>query len=470
MATEEGSMSEEILSGVQLDAAIDSLFTEDGSVPGYTEATSAADTSTDTVTDQPDATSSDDSVTDTEEPGEVSEPGESDDKTTEPAKEEKPSDQQQQAAADDQMEGAQLRERNGKREYVFTEERGKTVYAGYKIAKEAEAVLGEPLSVDALQQRQNAHEWLQGQKIDLVSPDPAAQSNIFRNLFREAAGAMAAGEIGHDPLETVGEAFLDTLRETAPEHYERAASYVMASEIERLYEKGLEAKNAGNDKLLRAIQNLDYHLTGKYIKDDDLAKRIPDAITRREQELAAREQRIQQSQVQHKQAQWRNWGASTSAAIGENVRTVIDSQIPETVKTAFSSLPNGAQRIENIQNLLDLEIRKSIKADPKWKQHTDILYKQAELAPTEQRRDQIKQEIVQRYAQRARQVMAAKAAQILSAETLSLKQTNAATHNRQKAAAEQKGTTGSGKPPARSIPESAPPGSQSWEEYLEAAF
>lgn len=460
-------MSEEILSGVQLDAAIDSLFTEDGSVAGITEGAPQGQESSDEAVDPVDPAASDTTPADADEPGDVDEPEDPADKPVDPAKEEKPADQQ---AADDQMEGAQLRERNGKREYVFTEERGKTVYAGYKMAREAENVLGEPLSVEALQQRQNAHEWMQGQKIDLVSPDPAAQSNIFRNLFREAAGALAAGEIGHDPLETVGEAFLDTLRETAPEHYERAASYVMASEIERLYEKGLEAKNAGNDKLLRAIQNLDYHLTGKYIKDDDLAKRVPDAITRREQDLAAREQRIQQSQAQHKQAQWRNWEASTSSSIGENVRTVIDSQIPETVKTAFANLPNGSQRIENIQNLLDLEIRKSIKADPKWKQQTANLYKQAELAPTEQRREQVKQEIVQRYAQRARQVMAAKAAQILSAETLSLAKTNAATHNRQKAAAEQKGITGSGKPPVRSIPESAPPGSQSWEEYLDATI
>ena len=314
--------------------------------------------------------------------------------------------------------------------------------------------------------RQNAHEWLETQKIEFVSPDPADQANVFQNMFREAAQALAAGEIGHDPLETVGEAFLTTLRETAPEHYERAERVVLSGVLDKLYQAAAESKN---EKLLRTVQNLDHHFNGTYVKDADLAQRVPDALTRREQDIAKREAQIQQHSQRAAQRQWVTWHNGTKSAIGESVKTVIAQQIPDPIRQAFEKMPNGTQRISNIQQLLDLEVKKAIQGDQNWRQQNANLFKRAEMAPSEQSRQAIKQQIVQRYEQRARQVLAAKAKQILDAETLSLKQANAATHQRQKAAAEQKGAVGGSRPPARSIPGSASEAG-TWEDFVEAVF
>ena len=448
-------MSEETFSGAMPDSMVDELFAD---VPtGDT-----ADTSTETPADGDNADTGDvtDSAPDLDAPASPEAPEESDAEPPLP-EEAKPTPE-----ATDTPEGATMRERNGKKEYVFPEERGKTVYAGYKLAQEAESLLGEPLTREALQARQNAHEWLETQKIEFVSPDPNDQANVFQNMFREAATALANGEIGHDPLETVGESFLTTLQATAPEHYERAERFVMNGVLDKLYQAAAESKS---EKLLRTVQNLDHHFNGKYTRDEELTKRVPDAMTRREQDLAQREQRIQQHQQRQAQARWNNWHNTTKSTIGESVKTVIASQIPEAIQQAFSKMPNGSQRIENVKQLLDLEVKKAIQGDQNWRQQNANLFKQAEMAPSEQRRQAIAQQIVQRYEQRARQVLAAKAKQILDAETLSLKQANAATHQRQQAAANQKGAVGGSRPPARSIPGSVA-AEGSWEDFVEAAF
>lgn len=443
-------MSEETFSGSMPDSMVEELFAD---VPTGDTASTPTETPADDTSDTGDVT---DSAPELDAPESPETPEESD---TEPPlpEEAKPTPE-----ATDVPEGATMRERNGKKEYVFPEERGKTVYAGYKLAQEAEQVLGEPLTPQALRARQDAHEWLETQKIEFVSPDPGEQANVFQNMFREAAQALAAGEIGHDPLETVGEAFLTTLQNTAPEHYERAERWVMQGVIDKLYQAAAESKN---EKLLRTVQNLDHHYSGKYVRDEELSKRVPDATTRREQDLAQREANIQQHQQRQAQARWNTWHNNTKSTIGESVKTVIAQQIPEAVQQAFSKMPNGTQRIENIKQLLDLEVKNAIRGDQNWRQQNALLFKQAEMAPSEQRRQAIAQQIVQRYEQRARQVLTAKAKQILDAETLSLKQANAATHQRQTAAAQQKGAVGGSRPPARSIPDGAF-ANESWEDHV----
>lgn len=448
-------MSEETFSGSMPDSMVDELFAD---VPTGDTATETTETPADG--DNADTGDVTDSAPDLDAPESPEVPEESD---AEPAlpEEAKPTPE-----ATDTPEGATLRERNGKKEYVFPEERGKTVYAGYKLAQEAEQLLGEPLTRETLQARQNAHEWLETQKIEFVSPDPNDQANVFQNMFREAAQSLANGEIGHDPLETVGEAFLTTLQQTAPEHYERTERFVMQGVIDKLYQAAAESKN---EKLLRTVQNLDHHFSGKYTRDEELAKRVPDPMARREQELNEREQRIQQHQQRQAQARWNNWHNTTKSTIGESVKTVIASQIPDAIQQAFAKMPNGAQRIENVKQLLDLEVKKAIQGDQNWRQVNANLFKQAEMAPSEQRRQAIAQQIVQRYEQRARQVLTAKAKQILDAETLSLKQANAATHQRQSQAAAQKGAVGGSRPPARRIPDAAIE-AMDWADYVDSAI
>lgn len=444
-------MSEEMFTGSMPEAMVDAMFTDDAAAPvadapqeaEVVEAAEAQPAEAETVEQVEEAPA-------VEDPGSPAEPAE---QAAEPADSEIP-------------EGVTVRERGGKKEWVYPEDRGRSIYEGYKLAKQAEEVLGEPVTPESLADRQQAHEWLQNQRIDAISPDPRDQSNVFRNIFREAAEAIQNGEIGHDPLETIGESFMDTLRAVAPEHYEQTANAVMLSRVQSLYS---EAAKPGNEKLLRSLQNIEHHLTGKYTPDDKVMQQKVDPVASREEALNRREQAIQNHARQQQQQQLRAWHETTKTSIVESVKSVLTEQIPDAVKSAFKALPNGDQRISNTIKLLDIEVQAAIKGDQNWRTQNANLFKQAEMAPSEERRAAIKQQIIQRYQQKTRQVMAAKAKSIIDAESLGLQKANAATKERMLAGQGNKSVPGASQPAPRRIPADAA-SSGSWADWIESAI
>lgn len=444
-------MSEEMFTGSMPEAMVDAMFTDDAAAPvadapqeaEVVEAAEAQPAEAETVEQVEEAPA-------VEDPGSPAEPAE---QAAEPADSEIP-------------EGVTVRERGGKKEWVYPEDRGRSIYEGYKLAKQAEEVLGEPVTPESLADRQQAHEWLQNQRIDAISPDPRDQSNVFRNIFREAAEAIQNGEIGHDPLETIGESFMDTLRTVAPEHYEQTANAVMLSRVQSLYS---EAAKPGNEKLLRSLQNIEHHLTGKYTPDDKVMQQKVDPVASREEALNRREQAIQNHARQQQQQQLRAWHETTKTSIVESVKSVLTEQIPDAVKSAFKALPNGDQRISNTIKLLDIEVQAAIKGDQNWRTQNANLFKQAEMAPSEERRAAIKQQIIQRYQQKTRQVMAAKAKSIIDAESLGLQKANAATKERMLAGQGNKSVPGASQPAPRRIPADAA-SSGSWADWIESAI
>jgi len=414
--------------------------------------------------DSPDPVETDVDETTVEQPEEAEAPVEAE--VPEPTPAEPPAEKPAEAETEDIPEGVTVRDRGGRKEWVYPEDRAKSIYGGYKLAKTAEEIIGEPLTEEAIATRQQAHAWLENQRVDSFSPNPADQANVFRNIFREAASAISNGEIGHDPLETMSEAFLSTLQEMAPEHYEATQNYVMQGVLDRLYQ---EAAKSGSEKLLRSAQNLDHHLNGKYRADDAVksmsAKVTP--IDQREAKLAERERAIQQhSEAQQKQA-WSNWSNSTKTSINESVKSVLTEQIPQDVKTAFEAAPGGQQRLANITKLLDIEVREAMKRDPKWSEQNANLFNLAKMAPTEQRRAAIQQQIVQRYAQKARQVVVAKAPSIIAVETAGIKTANSALHKKLSAGQQQKGSAGPAQPAPRRIPSELPP-NMGWEDFIDS--
>lgn len=451
-------MSEELFVGSMPDAMVDEMFSETPADNGGADTGDQTndDAGADVADDTDDTGDVTDQADDTEEPAE--EPAES-----EPAKQPESTDPEKPATDEDVPEGVKVRDRNGRKEWVYPEDRAKSIYEGYKVAKSAEELLGEPLTVEALQERQYSHDWLTNQRVDLISDNPADQGNVFANLFREAAFAMRDGEIGHDPMDTLPDAFISTLQRMAPEKYEEFSNKVIVNNLEALYRK---AHASGNEKLLRSVQNLDHHLTGTYRKDDEVAKMTPAEVDTREQRLNEREREIQERDRAAWQQKFKGWHEGVTTNVNATVNEVITAQVPESVRKAFESTPEGQSRLGNISKLLRLEVQESIKADQNWKRQNDNLIKQAKMAPSEERREAIKTQIVQRYMQRARQVISAKAKTIIDAETLGLKQANAANLNRQRVAAAQKGQTPQARPAQRSVPSTAQGGS--WGDWIDS--
>jgi predicted DNA binding CopG/RHH family protein len=240
----------------------------------------------------------------------------------------------------------------------------------------------------------------------------------------------------------------------------------MLSRVHSLYP---EAAKPGNEKLLRSLQNIEHHLTGKYTPDEKVMQQKVDPVASREESLNRREQAIQNHARQQQQQALRSWHEGTKTSIVESVRSVLTEQIPDAVKSAFKALPNGEQRISNTIKLLDIEVQSAIKSDQNWRTQNANLFKQAEMAPSEERRAAIKAQIIQRYQQKTRQVMTAKAKSIIDAESLVLQKANAATKERMRAGAENKSTPGASQPAPRRIPTDAA-SSGSWADWIESAI
>lgn len=451
-----------IQAGVMSDSAVDALFSDtpvaDVADAAPVEEPAAADVPAEGDIDPP------------EDPGDAGVV--EDDAATEPDEADVPTEEPVAAAEQTDEgeipEGVTVRERNGKKEWVYPADRGRNIYEAYKLAKEAETVIGEPLSLEALQDRQTAHDWVTNQKIDFISPSADDQRNVFANIFREAAAAINNGEIGHDPLETAADAFMATLRHMAPEHYEAATTKIFTDQLQSFYDKAAET---GNEKLLRSVQNLDHFLTGKYKQDDEVKRSNPktDPLADRERMLTEREQRIERHRQQQAVAAWRDWNTQTSTLAKDSVKSLIEGHITEPIRKAFEAMPNGSQHIQNIHTLLDAEVRDAIAKDQNWKAQKANLLRQAEWAPTEQARETIRQALLSRYKQSVAKVLQAKAPGIISAQTHGLKTASAARNQRQAAAAQQKGAVGGGTPPARNIPGSAA-SDGTWDDYCETAL
>jgi hypothetical protein len=445
-----------------IDAAFDAAAVST-STPAATERLSdtpapAADPVKDTAVDEP--AIADDPIDETPEPV-VDEPA-ADDPAAPPA-EEAPKD-----TADDLPEDAVVRVgRNGKEEVVYPKARGMAIYAGYKTAQEAEQILGEPLTPDALTSRQTSHEWLSAQNMDAISPNPKEQGYVFANLFRTAAEAISRGEISHDPLETMGEAFLNTMAQVSPENHQRTVNFVLNQHIQQMYD---EAAQTSDVKLWKTTQNLDYKLNNTFLKDEDMRTRTKPTVDSREQDLRQREQNIAQHQRQQQKVAWEGWNTGTKSSIQQSVDSAVNEAIPAELRKSFESSPEGKDRLANTIRLLNVEIREALNGDQKWVSATRDLYTRASRAASEEVRESLRTQIVQRYQARARQVIAANAAKIIGAQSAGLKTANAAKHNKLAEAQQQKNTPGTGTPAPRFVPQRADARKQTWDEHVDSVF
>jgi hypothetical protein len=417
----------------------------------------AADPVKDTAVDEPAV--ADEPIDEIPEPV-VDEPG-ADDPAAPPA-DDAPKD-----TVDDLPEDAVVRVgRNGKEEVVYSKPRGMAIYAGYKTAQAAAEILGEPLTPEAMSTRQTSHEWLSAQNMDAISPNVKEQGYVFANLFRTAAEAISRGEISHDPLETMGEAFLNTMAQVSPENHQRTVNFVLNQHIQQMYD---EAAQSGDVKLLKTAQNLDYKLNNTFLKDEDMRTRTKPTVDSREQDLRQREQNIAQHQRQQQKAAWEGWNTGTKSSIQQSVDSAVNEAIPAELRKSFESSPEGKDRLANTIRLLNVEIREALNGDQKWVAATRDLYTRASRAASEEVRESLRTQIVQRYQARARQVIAANAAKIIGAQSAGLKTANAAKHNKLAEAQQQKNTPGTGTPAPRRVPQGE--GRQrTWEEQVDAVF
>lgn len=363
--------------------------------------------------------------------------------------------------AEDLPEGVTVRDRNGKKEWVYPEERGKAIYEGFKLSREAGEIFGEDVTADVLRERQAAHDWLQTQRLDLTSSNPNDQVTAFANMFDDIGRSIEAGEISHDPRATVGRAFAMTLAHKAPEAYAEMSRGIMQDQINSLYQ---EAHKAGNTQLLRSVQNLDFKLNGKFLKDDQVAASVPTEVDERTRDLEAREARIAQADRQQAEKQWGTWKQAAVTGSRDAVTKAVSDGIPQNIKDAFKGTPEAIQRIEK---LFRVEVEEAIKGDQNFLRTRDNLIRRAQNG-SEAVRAEVASELAKRYTARAKQVISTKAAGIIGAETRAIKSANTATQQRHEAGKTRKAIPGTSTPVTRHLPSSGANGvgQAAWESFL----
>ena len=370
----------------------------------------------------------------------------------EPEEPEQPEEPQQAAATDKLPEGVRkIKDRQGNEGLFVTPERWKEIYEqSYRPMQEMSEMIGEPLTSDALQYRHRALMANEQMQNDLMSGDPALQSNVFKYFADTFAQARANGDIGHNPMVPLAEAFYNTLRDTDQEAYASLRFKQAADLVEEMYDAAAQAKDRN---LYLSASHVARALGMKYRPDGEFEKlaaqpQDPSASLRAEnerlrQESVARAAADRKSQYDYFFNQTKQ---SVQQAVYQNA--VLPTIPPEAVK-AWEKFPT--QYEANVLKPINQKVAEIIGQDKGFTQVINQLNRRAEMATTAQARQAIHDEIVERYENRARLAARNVAPQILREAAEKLKTDNQKAHQRHQAAAQQRGPKGPQNPVPRSL-------------------
>jgi hypothetical protein len=369
-------------------------------------------------------------------------------------------------------DGAKLRTRDGHREWVYGENRGKLVYAGFKKAQAAEEILQEDLTPEAIQTREVAYrdaEWL---RLDLISGDPQKQANVFVHLLKLVKNAQEAGEIAGDPTPAAVDAFVSVLARQNPEAYQRLKdsvtpdlAAVTRNSLKDVYQKALET---GDKNVAVSAQHIARALFSDYKYLDQKAA-PSDPAADREQNLRERENRIEERDRAEMKRGLETWQRTTSTKVQEGVEGAIDAVLgQDPVKKGYEKFP---ERLNNLRIRFREEVKQAIQSDQAWKQANEQLYRRAQLAASEDVRQRVAADVVKRYAAKAKTVLDRISNKVLSEDAQLLKAGSTATHQRRQEAAQKRGLTGVSGSVRTKVPGSMPNGHVNradWASALEA--
>jgi hypothetical protein len=362
-------------------------------------------------------------------------------------------------------EGVQVREKNGKKEWVWPEGRAKGIYAGYKNALAAEGILGEELTTQAIETRHNA--WLDQEAMisDYLSGEPGAEGRFLGQLANWAKTAQDNGEVQHNPLRNIAHQlpkFFIEQGDTAS--YEAMAVPVFRHELDQLYE---EAAAPGNEDLFASVQRIDNRLFGRYKKREEVSTQA-DPLAKREAEIAARENKLKEADTKRRQGEYSAWQDTTTAKMREAISAGIIDRLGPDVLKSYEKFPT---ELQGVKDLLRNEFHASLKKDPAWQQYLANQTRKAANAPTPAVRDAISADLETR--SKAKAIYWAdpqrnpRVKEILSQRAAAIKATSDARHQRHAVGAARRDPGAVGVPVKRTV-QQTPNGRSTADNWAEA--
>lgn len=365
-------------------------------------------------------------------------------------------------AAEDLPEGViSGKGKDGKPLYFVDPDRWKnSIYPNHQLVQQASQVIGEPLTMGALQDRQLAFMNQERMFTDLNSGDPTAQKGVLDFILGDMARAVKDGEVGVDPAVPLAQTFYQTLREKSPDAY---ANLRFSAARDLLSEMFGQASRSNDASLFSAAQHFARTLAG--VSADSLkapngvaslratAERmgIPFHVLEEMPSLARgadpntqlREQNQQlRAQLDGRQTtnqaeQFGNWQRSTNQAIATGINE--DAIKPALASVADAWKPFPAEYQDLVVDRLNKQINATIGADGEFKERIRLLTVQAQRATSQQVRDRITSQIKQAYTHRAQQAADAHKRPILTFAAKWLSE-RSASNNARRAAGQDKTT------------------------------
>ncbi|MGC4052881.1 MAG: hypothetical protein QM757_26435 [Paludibaculum sp.] len=343
------------------------------------------------------------------------------------------------AVADPNLpEGVRAYERHGKQFMSVPKEVWDRTFGGFQGMQALEEVIGEPLTKEALHERQTSHNIRILMREDYVSGDPDAQANfIMRFLGHEAQEAMKNGEVGVDPLLTFVDTLPQVLEAQYPEAYKRMESNALRSSLDTLYlaagRLGLDGKDGQN--LLYSVQRVDKTRFGSYRSADDvkaLVARTPEQPAA--DEVGVLRAKLADRDARDAQTAYRSWSTETNRGIGTSIDGVIGERLnnPDLVK-AYE-----AKDLADVREKLHTHVSEALKANAQWNSQMQLNLRQAQRAVSPERRDAVRQVMVQQATNIARRAVEAKLPQLLAERTKRAVAANQQRHERRAAGAQHR--------------------------------
>ena len=339
--------------------------------------------------------------------------------------------------------------RQGKDGFFVQAERWQTdILPAYRLGQEAAKVIGEPLTLEAIQVRDQALEQNMRMFTDL-NGDEASQGKLVNFLFQEMERAHSQGETGADPRVSFATTFFQQL-ESQPNSPARAALRHEASKAlgKELYQHaaatGDKALFISVSHVIRALSGLkadasplaireaasrmgyDFHLSPEM---ENLGKSDPIAEAQREiQQLREQLNGRQQSTAKEQVATFIN---ETNGVIDKGIDGVVSASLA-TLKDAYKDLPEQFQRL--IAGPTKTDVVAKINEDAAFRSRISVLKSQAQRATSASARTAIQTTIKNAYENKAKLVVDAIRQKHATDAARIVKSTSDSTHARRSAA------------------------------------
>ena len=362
----------------------------------------------------------------------------------------------------------------GKYKYNLDENRYKTVYSHHQLVQQATDILGEPLTVEGLQLRNDG--YLANERLfnSITSGDPQSQAEVINFMLDEMKNAHSQGETGVDPTIPFAETVYSTLRDEAPDAFAHLRLQAARDLIGEMYET---ASRSNNPNLFTSAQHIAAAVAGLGPRPADMSAEqytahlrdvagrigIPFYSLEEMQGLSqgedpatalARENALLKAQLNGRQTntaaeRLQSWKADHVKDVNAAVFNDAVQPALAPIADAWKDFPADYKRL--VVDPLNSEVTKAVRADKNLDAQVRDLNARAARATKDEVRQELGDQIKQLFLNRAKLAVEKAKGPILKFAAEALQGRSAQANGRRTAAQTRTAPQGQGTPVRRSV-------------------